>query len=274
MCPACSGQRPITERDPVSQQDAKRSYFTFQNGKILFSDTILDNSIVAAAKPVFTTDQIIQQLRTQWGGNPETFTVSWSPTSVINYSTPTTPLQNDVAELSGFSAVSTARKASVKQAFDLWNDVVAPDFVEQTTASQNQIQVAWSDNTGNSSYAKVWQWVDPNGSNSYSGSNYKMSRSEIWMATQWWTQDQDSDFYFGGYGPMTVLHEIGHAIGISHPGTYNAGAGDISYDASAEFEQDTRAYSLMSYWDVDADGSATDHIGSDNSWKYSQTPMV
>ncbi|NDC09386.1 MAG: hypothetical protein EBZ75_08560 [Oxalobacteraceae bacterium] len=274
MCPACLGQRPITERDPVSQQDAKRSYFTFQNGKILFSDTVSDSFTVANAKPVFTTDQIVQQLRTQWGGSPETFTFSWSPTSVINYSTPTTPLQNGVSELSGFSAVSAARKASVKEAFELWNDVVAPNFVEQTTASQNQIQVAWSSNTGNGTYAKVFQWVTANGSNSYSGTNYKMSRSEIWMATQWSTHDQDSDFFFGGYGPTTLLHEIGHAIGISHPGTYNAGTGNISYNASAEFKQDTRAYSLMSYFDVDADGSGTDHIGSDNVWKYAQTPMV
>ena len=273
MCSACSEQRSIAERDPVSQQDAVRSYFTFLNDQLLFSDAVAASFVAANTKPVFTADQIIQQLRTQWF-DPETYTVSWGSDSVINYSTPSTPLQNGVSELSGFTAVSAIRKASVKESFELWNDVVSPNFVEQTTASQNQIQVGWSSNTGNGTYAKVFQWISQDGTNPYSGVNYKMSRSEIWMATQWGSHDEDSDFYFGGYGPTTVLHEIGHSIGISHPGTYNAGTGNPSYEASAEFAQDTHAYSLMSYWVADADGSGTDHYGSDGQWKFAQTPMV
>jgi serralysin len=57
--------------------------------------------------------------------------------------------------------------------------------------------------------------------------------------------------YFGGYGFITYLHEIGHALGLSHPGTYNAGQGTLSYGNSAEYFQDTRKYTVMSYWDAD-----------------------
>lgn len=274
MCPACMEQRPIPEIEPNSRPDAKRSYFTLENGKLLFKDILPASFIGANAKPVFTTEQIVQQLRTQWGFDPDTVTISWKPRTVINYSTPTTPLQNGEDELSGFSAVSSTRKASVKDAFELWNDLISPSFVEQTTASQNQIQVAWSSTTDGGTYAKVFSWFDANGSNQYGGANLTMNRSEIWMATQWPSHNDDADFYFGGYGPTTVLHEIGHALGISHPGNYNAGAEILSYDANAEFAQDTHAYSLMSYWAASDDGSQTDHYGSDGYWKFPQTPML
>ena len=55
----------------------------------------------------------------------------------------------------------------------------------------------------------------------------------------------------GRYGMQTLAHEIGHALGISHPGGYNAAPGlSITYPANAEYFQDTRAYSIMSYFEA------------------------
>ena len=50
------------------------------------------------------------------------------------------------------------------------------------------------------------------------------------------------------YGRQTLTHELGHALGLSHPGDYNSGTGVISYSASASYVEDSRQYSLMSYW--------------------------
>ena len=50
------------------------------------------------------------------------------------------------------------------------------------------------------------------------------------------------------YGRQTLTHELGHALGLSHPGNYNSGNGVISYSNSASYVEDSRQYSLMSYW--------------------------
>ena len=55
----------------------------------------------------------------------------------------------------------------------------------------------------------------------------------------------------GSYAFRTALHEIGHAIGLSHPSDYG-GAGAQSYAESAEFREDTAQFTVMSYWDETA----------------------
>ena len=51
------------------------------------------------------------------------------------------------------------------------------------------------------------------------------------------------------YGQLTLLHEIGHAIGLSHPAAYNASAdGNITYTNDALYYEDSRQYTVMSYF--------------------------
>ncbi|OUD08301.1 hypothetical protein BVC71_14105 [Marivivens niveibacter] len=54
---------------------------------------------------------------------------------------------------------------------------------------------------------------------------------------------------YGTYSDFVLLHEIGHALGMSHPGDYNAGTGPITYANNAQFTADSRQYSVMSYFD-------------------------
>jgi serralysin len=54
----------------------------------------------------------------------------------------------------------------------------------------------------------------------------------------------------GSYSYNTLQHELGHALGLSHPGLYNAGPGQsITYSANAQFVQDSHQYTAMSYFD-------------------------
>ena len=58
----------------------------------------------------------------------------------------------------------------------------------------------------------------------------------------------------GGSGVNTLMHELGHTLGLSHPGSYDAGDG-ATYDTHAEYIQDTEMYSIMSYFSGENTGA-------------------
>jgi serralysin len=70
-------------------------------------------------------------------------------------------------------------------------------------------------------------------------------------------------------------HEIGHALGLSHPGTYNAGSGGtITYANNATFAQDNREYTIMSYFGGYLPGVGWQQDGTYGNYLYPQTPMI
>lgn len=71
-----------------------------------------------------------------------------------------------------------------------------------------------------------------------------------------------------GYGRLTLLHEIGHAIGLSHPAAYNASAGtSITYGNNAVYFEDSLQYSVMSYFEETQTG-ANYRVNNTGSTRY------
>ncbi len=66
------------------------------------------------------------------------------------------------------------------------------------------------------------------------------------------------------YGRLTIAHEFGHALGLEHPGNYNGGA--PTYGSSASYAEDSRQYSLMSYFDASFTGAS--------AYMYASTPLM
>ena len=61
---------------------------------------------------------------------------------------------------------------------------------------------------------------------------------------------------YGSWAYKTAMHEIGHGVGLPHPGDYN-GSGATTYADQAVYAQDTYMYTVMSYWSHTITGGDT-----------------
>ena len=245
-CPGCLGLQP-----PESTSD---------------DDTPNPPGTGGATKPVYSEAQVKTALTTAdgqyssvgWAGNAITFSIGTGPLNVLE------PYWE--SEYNGYVAMSATMEAVARDAFRHWDDVIAVDLVELDNNPAAQISFNYTSASNNGTYAEYGYSRTPvpgRASNS-------LYDSDLWFAHNWWTHDQDSDLVPGGYGIMTYLHEIGHALGLSHAGPYN---GSASYAANATHFQDTRAYTVMSYFNAHENGSNTDHIGTAGR-SYGATPLL
>ena len=236
----------------------------------------------SGAPPAFSLAQIIQQLQTQWGGSYEGTTEHWPGSGPIPYYIGGTPYASGSGEISYWTTMTSLMTSRTALAFELWDDLIARDLNPASTAASAQIQFEYAARTYNGSGVLStnggtysFGWYNGTNSNSYGTTNYNLSRDEIWLNSNWTSHNADNDMVFGGYGFQTYMHEIGHALGLSHPGTYDAGSGGtITYANSAEYSQDNRQYTIMSYFGGYAPGAGWQQDGTASSWLYSSTPML
>jgi Ca2+-binding RTX toxin-like protein len=219
-----------------------------------------------APKPYYSRAQIIEQLTTSWGEAYEGTSWTWSG-GTIRYSIAngvTSPNDFGGPESEGYDrAMMTAYKTEMAVlAFELWDDLIAVDMNRTTATSGNIITMAYSGTTNeNGTYA------DPELSGT--GDTWTFTADRIWLSTRWRTHDEDSDIQYSTYGFTTYLHEIGHALGLSHAGTYDASDDEpITYATHAEYAQDTRQNTIMSYFGGWTDSSGVTDTPADGVWSF------
>ena len=182
--------------------------------------------------------------------------VKW-PGSVITYSIPDENPGSTAtgSEGDGFQPLTGATwgpvKAMVQAAFAQWGEMIAPTLIDVGEADAD-ITFAFSSTTkGGGSYTIPTYLPDIK----VDDDQWKLVDADIYLTTDWAYNQPgnlltpDGDFGFGAYGWVTILHEMGHSLGLVHPGNYNADdATPPNYEDNAVFAQDTRKTTLMSYF--------------------------
>jgi Ca2+-binding RTX toxin-like protein len=69
----------------------------------------------------------------------------------------------------------------------------------------------------------------------------------------------ESAMVAGSYSLNLLLHELGHGVGLAHPGAYN---GDTAVYADADHYNDSDQYTNMSYWSEAYTGGSFSHLAT------------
>jgi serralysin len=153
----------------------------------------------------------------------------------------------------GFSRFNAAQIAQTELALLAWGDVARISFMRAGNGTAGE--EAYS-NLGSIQFANYATGAEGAAAfGNYPGDPDPASSSgDVWVNS---SLSYNTRPVQGGYGALVLVHEIGHAIGLTHPGDYDASDdADITYAADAEYYEDSQQFTVMSYFDETNTGAS------------------
>lgn len=234
------GEGGQSSEDVVDSADEGSDYSHEGGGQYIIVEVESgEGSGTGADAPAATASQMTNWLTQGYWGGVE---VSWADTNIT-------------FSLSNFS---TANANGLRAAFELWEDVAGLNFTEVGSGGEISLSRG-SDGRAYSSFQN-YSWNGAEGKYDVYGTIISIDTS-----IYGW-HDLNT---IGEYGLQTGVHEIAHSLGLGHAGDYN---GSATYDTDAQYSNDTRQYTVMSYFS--ASNSGADYLDSSYDWKYASTPML
>lgn len=159
---------------------------------------------------------------------------SWNSTAhaaiVLTYSfLASAPSSASAEDRLGFAPMSAGQRQAVSAALQEWSHIANVSFEQVDSGGKLQ----FGTNNQSADNSSAYAYLPVRG----------IPSVQMYLDNQSY---YNTVFTPGSYGPYVVLHEIGHMLGLKHPGSYDS-AGDALGGAVLPKELDNEDYSVMSY---------------------------
>jgi hypothetical protein len=182
---------------------------------------------------------------TWFGNNPATYSSGQSDAAKWGSSIPGTPGNTVTYWFDTASAWTSTEQNALRSGLALWSAEVNIAFAGAVNAATANF-IFYRGHNGSAFESSEYQTTTQVGFGSIGNFSSAGSLISIDTSVPGFGPIGDAFSRYGGYPYQTLVHEIGHLIGLGHGGPYN---GNVNSSTQQFSPYDTRLWSLMSYID-------------------------